>query len=615
MWLIALLACKDDPTPVDSALPAVCVDDATPWAPGQVAFVEASEAWGLTELAPVGVRISAVDFDGDGWPDLAVRRGAGADDLDAGARDTWLLRNTGAGRFEDVTEASGVLLGRDGNPRAGRPGPVWAWGDVDNDGDLDLYTGLPDANGDYEQTSELRLNDGFGHFTLAEGGELRVGAGDLPYGVAFTDADADGLLDLWVTQYGKQDRLYRGDGTGHFEDLTSDAGLRTQSWTRIDVANAAGSHTYAWSALACDLNNDGLPELLSASYGRAPNHLWLNLGGGVFETQAVASGYAYDERVDWSDNESARCWCTLHPTDVGCEGVPEPEHIACRTDDDAFRWDHTYDRELFRLGGNSGGTSCGDVNNDGWMDLLTSEIVHWDVGSSSDPSELLLNTQDPLVRFSRPGNEVTGLTRTHDIVDWNDGDITNSLFDFDNDGWLDVYIGDSDYPETRGRLWHQVSPERFEAVDPTEGIDHTRSHGSALADFDRDGDLDLVVGHSSARCEEDCYDSFAVRLFENQLGAQSNWLQLMLEGRGASNRAAIGARVEVSTPELTRTLLVDGGHGQFGQQDDLVQHVGLGAACEAEVAITWPDGQSQRFTVGGGYRYRVVQGEEPVVER
>ena len=77
---------------------------------------------------------------------------------------------------------------------------------------------------------------------------------------------------------------------------------------------------------------------------------------------------------------------------------------------------------------------CGDVDNDGDLDLLTTAIVHWDVGSSSDPAEILVNTGAPEVRFERPGNDVTGLERTHDRIDWNEGIMTGALFDFDNDG-------------------------------------------------------------------------------------------------------------------------------------------------------------------------------------
>lgn len=607
-----------DSAPVDSGTPstlppAVC-NAGQRWAAGTTAFVDASAAWGLPELMPVGVRMLAVDFDNDGWTDLLVRSGTTPDDFAAGTRSTWLLRNTGDGRFEDRTEASGLVQPRAGGPN--RAAPVMVAGDIDNDGDLDLYAGLPDAAGTIDQTSEVMLGDGaFGFQLGAEDSPLRVSRGDVPYGATWTDVNRDGSLDLFVGQYASstgnplQDRLYHGDGAGGFADATVLAGLQTLPWSTVGALNAGLSHTIAWAAASCDLNDDGLPELLSASYGRAPNHLWRNTGL-TFVNESVASGYAYDNRQDWSDNESARCWCQLHPDDADCAGVPAPEHIACAEDADAFRWNHASDREAYRLGGNSGATTCADVDNDGWMDLLTSEIVHWDVGGSSDPSELLINQRQPEVRFARPGNTTTGLTRSHSGVAWDDGDITGGVFDFDNDGWPDVFIGATDYPGTRGLLYHQVEAGRFEPVPVSDGIDNPRSHGSVFADFDRDGDLDAVLGHSSARCGADCRDTFEVHLFENQLSDDSNWVQVQLVGAPGSNRAAIGARVRLEAGGLTQTHEVSGGGGQWGSQDDLVQHFGMGEACEGSIEVRWPDaaGSVERFPIVSGYRFRLEQG-------
>ena len=628
LLLLPLGACDDDAAPAaakpspdsadsaapDAGLPPAVCNAGQAWVEGATAFIDESVAWGLPELMPVGVRMLAVDFDNDGWTDLLVRSGTTPDDFSAGTRSTWLLKNNAGQGFIDVTEASGLVAPRDGGPN--RAAPVMVAGDVNNDGNLDLYAGLPDAGSAIDALSELMLGDGAMGFTFGpEDSALRVNRGDAPYGAAFTDVDRDGQLDLFVGQYTSstgaalQDRLYQGDGAGGFTDATAALGLSTQPWSSLAVLNAGGAHSVAWSAAACDLNDDGLPELLVGSYGRAPNHLWRNTGAG-FVNESVASGYAHDDREDWSDNESARCWCTLHPTDEGCAGVPAPRAIRCEADADAFRWNHASDREAYRLGGNSGATTCGDVNNDGHIDLLTSEIVHWDVGSSADPSELLINQGDPSVRFARPGNEVTGLTRAHSGVAWDDGDITGGLFDFDNDGWLDVFIGSSDYPSTRGLLYHQRAPLEFEAVPVTEGIDNPRSHGSVFADFDRDGDLDAVLGHSSARCGSDCRATFEVHLFENQLSEGSNWVQLKLVGQGGSNRAAIGARVRLRAGALTQTHEVSGGGGQWGSQDDLVQHFGMGADCEGEVEVRWPDaeGTVEVFPIVSGYRFALVQG-------
>ena len=604
-----------------AGLPNRCISDTSAWSAGTRAFTNQTAAVGFEDILPIGIRISAVDFDGDGFADVFVRRPSVVGDDFNGDRHNWLLRNRGDGTFEDVTQASELMRSRfTGDANLGRPGEVAAFADVDNDGDLDVVTGFSN-DGTSRDGTELMWNDGDGTFTLGptDAAFRRAGEATSVSGLTFADVDRDGRVDLWLGQWvvgGSPvgDPFYAQTANGTFVDATNERGLATDPWTATAL-QAGTAHSTTWATAACDLDDDGSPELLAAAYGRAPNKLHHARGDGTYDNVSIASGYAFDDRKDWSDNESARCWCTLHPGDPDCAGVPAPTAIRCETDDDAFRWDHGSDRQDFRLGGNSGTTVCGDVDNDGDLDLLTTEIVHWDVGSSSDPAELLLNQGDSPPTFERPGNDATGLTRTQTIASWNDGDITGAMFDFDNDGRLDVLINSTDYPGTRAHLYHQQADGTFVELSLADGLDHQSSHGIGVADFDRDGDLDLVIGHSRFRCGsgDHCYESAHARYFRNEVGNESNWVQLTLEGGDGTNRAAIGARITLQANGLTQVREVDGGHGHYGIQHDLTQHFGLGDACDATITIRWPNAalEEQTFPVQAGYRYHIRQGDSP----
>ena len=453
----------------DMGDPVSCEPGAA-WTPQTPTFQDASQGWGLVDINAEGARISTGDFDGDGFADLAVRRVAFHTDT-ADSRAVWLLRNKGDGGFEDVTRSSN-LIGPEGV--TGRPAELVVFGDVDNDGDLDAFTGhgVPGAAGNMQVT--LNRGDGtFGPAPLVSNDLVSLAQPESRGGVSFLDADRDGLLDLWIGGASSpgdgplQDELYLGEGNGTFTLHTAAAGLTTQPWRDINQLNQALAHTNSWGVLSCDLNNDNVPDLMSSSYGRAPNHLWQGSLQGdqlQFTNRSVASTFAFDANQDWTTNQSARCFCKLNPQADGCAGVPAPDLIRCDTAADHFRWSartHDQDRQPFRLGGNSGTAICADFDNDGFLDVLQAELRHFDVGSNSDRTQILRNTGAADIMLERIDPATNGLEEVHQNPGWDEGYITVASLDFDNDGRLDVIIGSTDYPGTRALLFHQKDDGTF----------------------------------------------------------------------------------------------------------------------------------------------------------
>jgi hypothetical protein len=249
---------------------------------------------------------------------------------------------------------------------------------------------------------------------------------------------------------------------------------------------------------------------------------------------------------------------------------------------------------------------CADFDGDGRLDIFQAASRTSSEGSSADSVHILRNatpsTAGADVKLEHVAGDQVGVLAKHEPgSDWTESEESVAVLDMNNDGLPDVFLDGAAAQGSRGRLLQNVStfapntPKLSFVESGMPGID--RAAGIASADFDRDGDIDLIVGRSCYHlgAAEEC-DSEQVHYLENKLettpDVARNWVQLKLVGLGGanqSNKAAIGARVSISIGGRSLVQEVGGGHGTFGAQSDLVLHFGVGAAApEIVVKVTWP---------------------------
>jgi hypothetical protein len=208
-------------------------------------YVDRTEAAGLAgEFG--GLNLIDADYDNDGNVDVLVLRGAwwGAE----GKHPRSLLRNRGDGTFVDVSFEAGIADAR-------WPTQTAAWGDIDNDGDLDLYIGS-ESHPDFPCPCQLYRNEGNGTFTEIA---RQAGVTNDRYakGVVFGDYDDDGYPDLYVSNMGAPNRLYHNNRDGTFTDVAEAAGV---------VQPHDGFATWFW-----DFDNDGKLDIWAGAYGGPGN--------------------------------------------------------------------------------------------------------------------------------------------------------------------------------------------------------------------------------------------------------------------------------------------------------------------------------------------------------
>lgn len=547
-------------------------------------LADRAAAWGLPVFECR--RLTAIDLDGDGRADLVVNAG-----------ERVFLNRPGEGgvgaRFEELPGAGGL------HPEKGRGADVVAFGDVDGDGDVDCFYG---RNGDFAAEakkakddglrSEIRLNDGKGHFTVKEGSGVGALA-ETTSAATFVDVDGDGVLDLfvgnWYVRYGEDlecfpSRLFHGRGDGTFEDVTEKAGL-------LGVAEPGrrDSRRPVYGVTHLDFDDDGDQDLVACAYGRQWNQLWRNDGGGTFTDVAEAVGF------DGDDDESG-----VYPAEI-------------RKDP---RLKDREDEKPFRSNGNTFDAPAADFDGDGDLDVFLGEITHWWAGPSSDRSNLLVNPGGAGGwKFTR---EERGIVRTHEAARWNQGDIFAGWIDLGSDGLEDLFIASGDYPDDqRLRFFVQGADHRFTDGTKELAVDWANCSQPTVADFDLDGTADLALGNSNVRAtpEQSRARTLRAAIFAQTRG--KHFLRVVLEGKGpgGANRDAIGAKVTVRAGRLAATRVVFGSRGCGGHADERALTIGLGDATRVdELVVSWPDAARsvQRFTGLEVDRVlRIRQGEPP----
>ena len=463
-----------------------------------------------------------IDVDNDEDADLFVPNGARAFPETRGPLAPWRLYVNEAGRFR----------GRDLET------PAWGLGcavaDVDADGWLDLF--VTTASG----PDRMLRNLGDGRFedVTVEAG---FGAEGLSAGAAFGDLDADGDADLLVAVY--LDEASAPQGPCRWRDLQvmcgprgfamCDARLYRNDEGRFRLTPALDGHAgFGLGALILDADGDGDQDLYLAN-DSSPNHLFINQGDWTFVEQGLTRGVA------------------LSPTGSTQAGM---------------------------------GVDAGDLDGDGLEDIVVTNFA-------LDAHNLY--RQDAAGMFVDRANQSGMAALSFDALGW-----SVLLEDFDLDGDLDVFVANGHvYPEVAdlGRAYRQPVQLFFnrgdgsfeERPDLLGGIASRplAARGAASADYDLDGDMDIVV----------VPDGEPPLLLENRLADDRHWIKVRLRDR-PPNRLGVGARVVVTTASgrrQARTLRTSRG---YLSSSEPVLVFGLGQESQVrEVAVEWPgsDGSSE----------------------
>ncbi|MGH9971046.1 MAG: CRTAC1 family protein [Pyrinomonadaceae bacterium] len=492
--------------------------------------------------------------------------------------------------------------------------------DYNNDGYLDIYfvnsltVDLVKSN--QKTKSALYHNNGDGTFTDVT---AKAGVGDIGWGmgVAVGDYDNDGFDDLYVTCLGKN-RLFKNNGNGSFKDVTQNAGVGDPRWSTgaafVDFDRDGKLDLFVSNYVAFDI--DHLPEFgkgrtcqykgVAVQCGPrglpgAGDSLYRNNGDGTFEDVSKKAGVSdpsgfYGLGVICSDFDDDG-W-----VDIFVANDSTPNFLYHNNGDGTFKEIAFPAGVAVNENGSeqgSMGVTLGDYDHDGKLDLFVTNFA--------DEYNTLYHADGP--------NSFTDLSYASKVaavslpyVGWG-----TKFFDYDNDGWVDLYVANGHvYPQLESyrqrSLVHRNNRDgTFVEVAAELGAplgEKRVGRGAAFGDIDNDGDVDIVVNDLDG----------GPQVLRNDGGNANNFILIKTIGV-KSNRDGVGARAKVVAADLTQIDEVRSG-ASYISQSDLRLHFGLGKRPKISlIEIRWPSGAVDKISDVSVNRMLTIKEGQGIVEQ
>jgi hypothetical protein len=502
-------------------------------------------------------------------------------------------------QFSDITTSSGITFKHELSPEKKYIAESMSGGvalfDYDNDGYLDIYfvnsltVDLLKAN--KKTRSALYHNNHNGTFSDVTD-KAKVGDVGWGMGCAVGDFNSDGFEDLYVTSIGS-DHLFKNNGNGTFTDVTQKAGVSDPRFSTgaafLDYDNDGKLDLFVTNYVGFDMNNlptfgegptcqfKGVPvQCGPRGLPGAGDSLFHNNGDGTFTDVSKKAGVA-----------DSRGYYGLDVVGSDFDGDGWIDIFVANDSTPNFLYHNNGNGTFSEIGFESGtaldkngneqgcmGVTLGDYDHDGLLDLFITNfddeynVLYRNAGKGSFVD---VSYEAGVAMISLP------------YVGWG-----TKFFDFDNDGWVDLFVANGHaYPQRdryrQRKLLHRNNRDgTFSEVAAQYGsalMEERASRGTAFGDIDNDGDVDIVVNDLDS----------APQLLRNDGGNKNNWIIVKTIGT-KSNRDGIGARVKVVSGELTQIDEVRSG-GSYISQNDLKLHFGLEKRASVDlIQVRWPSG-------------------------